>query len=141
MSIPRQAARRADRRSKAEAILTAAARVFLAAGFGAVTMDAIAEGANVSKATVYAHFGGKDELFRAVIEHVRAISEQRVGGYSVEGLDPHDIVGSLTAIAARYLDLVLSREAIALNRIIMAEVGRFPVLGQIFWSSGPERHR
>ena len=53
----------------------------------------------------------------------------------------HDMVGSLTVIATRYLDLVLAREAIALNRIIMAEVTRFPMLRQIFWSAGPERHR
>jgi len=51
------------------------------------------------------------------------------------------MVGSLTVIATRYLDLVLAREAIALNRIIMAEVTRFPTLRQIFWSAGPERHR
>ena len=38
--------------SKAESILAAAKRSFLAAGFGAVSMDAIAREAGVSKATV-----------------------------------------------------------------------------------------
>ena len=58
--------------SKAESILAAAKRTFLAAGFGAVSMDTIAREAGVSKATVYAHFAGKEELFGAVIgrEHV-----------------------------------------------------------------------
>jgi TetR/AcrR family transcriptional repressor of mexJK operon len=51
--------------SKAESILAAAKRSFLAAGFGAVSMDAIAREAGVSKATVYAHFAGKEELFGA----------------------------------------------------------------------------
>jgi hypothetical protein len=36
---------------------------------------------------------------------------------------------------------VLSPEAIALNRIIIAEVTRFPVLGEVFWAAGPERTR
>ena len=54
--------------SKAESILAAAKRAFLAAGFEAVSMDAIAREAGVSKATVYAHFGSKEELFGAVIE-------------------------------------------------------------------------
>src|SRR5438132_7670142 len=102
--------------SKAESILAAAKRSFLAAGFGAVTMDAIAREAGVSKATVYAHFSGKEELFGAIV--VR-LSERRFGGFSVEALDPVDIEASLTAIARRFLDLVLSPEGIALNRFIL----------------------
>ncbi|HEX3954595.1 MAG TPA: TetR/AcrR family transcriptional regulator [Stellaceae bacterium] len=124
--------------SKAEAILAAAERTFLASGFGAVSMDAIAREAGVSKATVYAHFSGKEELFGAVVEHV---STRRFGGFSVEALDPRDIEASLTTIAVRFLDLVLSPEAIAVNRIIIGEVTRFPVLGQVFWAAGPERTR
>jgi TetR/AcrR family transcriptional regulator, mexJK operon transcriptional repressor len=124
---------------KAEAILAAAERAFLAAGFGAVTMDAIAREAGVSKATVYAHYGGgKEELFGAVVAH---LSRRRFHGFSVEALDPAAIEASLTTIAQRFLDLVLSPEAIALNRIIIAEVTRFPVLGEVFWAAGPERTR
>jgi TetR/AcrR family transcriptional regulator, mexJK operon transcriptional repressor len=123
---------------KAEAILAAAERAFLASGFGAVTMDVIAREAGVSKATVYAHFTGKEELFGAIVARV---SERRFGGFSVEALDPVDIAASLIAIAQRFLDLVLSPEGIALNRILLGEVTRFPVLGQVFWAAGPERHR
>jgi TetR/AcrR family transcriptional regulator, mexJK operon transcriptional repressor len=125
-------------RGKAEAVLAAAERAFLAGGFGAVTMDAIARGAGVSKATVYAHYASKEALFGAVIAR---LSERRFHGFSVEALDPVDIEASLTAIAIRFLDLVLSREAIALNRIIIAEVIRFPALGAVFWDAGPERTR
>jgi TetR/AcrR family transcriptional repressor of mexJK operon len=123
---------------KAEMILAAAERAFLASGFGAVTMDAIAREAGVSKATVYAHFAGKEALFGAVIAHV---SERRYDGFSIETLDPQDIEASLTTIARRFLDLVLSPEVIALNRIIIGEVTRFPVLAQVFWEAGPERTR
>ena len=129
---------RGEAGGKAETILAAAESAFLASGFGAVTMDAIARGAGVSKATVYAHFTGKEELFGAIVARV---SERRFGGFSVEALDPVDIEASLTAIAHRFLDLVLSPEGIALNRILLGEVTRFPVLGQVFWAAGPERHR
>src|SRR5215470_13354539 len=112
---------------KGEAVLAAAERAFLAAGFGAVTMDAIAREAGVSKATVYAHYAGKEALFGAVIAD---LSERRFHGFSVEALDPEDIAASLTTIATRFLDLVLSSEAIALNRIIIGEVTRFPMLGE-----------
>ncbi len=138
MSVPRGVAGRGEPVGKAEMILAAAERAFLASGFGAVTMDAIAREAGVSKATVYAHFSGKEELFGAIV--VR-LSERRFGGFSVEALDPVDIEASLTAIARRFLDLVLSPEGIALNRIILSEVTRVPVLGQVFWAAGPERHR
>jgi len=123
---------------KAAIILRAGRRAFLANGFGAVSMDAIAREAGVSKATIYAHFGSKEELFGAVVADV---AEQRFGGFSARELDPLDIEASLGTIARRFLDLVLSPEAVAVNRIIIGEVTRFPVLGEVFWQSGPERNR
>lgn len=138
MSMPVGIARRSETVGKAEAVLAAAERAFLAGGFGAVSMDAIARAAGVSKATVYAHYTGKEELFGAVVAH---LTERRLRGFSVTALDPGDIAASLTTIAARFLDLVLSPEAIALNRIIIGEVTRFPALGEVFWAAGPEHHR
>ena len=138
MSVPRRVAGPDGPVGKAETVLAAAERAFLAGGFGAVTMDAVAREAGVSKATVYAHFHGKEELFGAVVAHV---SKRRFGGFSVEALDPVDIEKSLTTIASRFLDLVLSPEAIAVNRIIIGEVTRFPALGQVFWAAGPDRTR
>ncbi len=78
---------------KAESILAAAKRAFLAAGFGAVSMDTIAREAGVSKATVYAHFGSKEELFGAVIERE---CEQYFDRFSAGELDPRDVRASLT---------------------------------------------
>jgi TetR/AcrR family transcriptional regulator, mexJK operon transcriptional repressor len=124
--------------SKAESILAAAKRMFLEHGFGAVTMDALARTAGVSKATVYAHFAGKEELFGAVIERQ---CEQYFSGFSADELDPRDVRGSLGVVGRRFLDLVLSPDGIALYRIIVAEVSRFPALGQVFWRAGPERER
>src|ERR1051325_3915014 len=129
---------REELRGKGEAVLAAAECAFLDAGFGAVTMDAIARAAGVSKATVYAHYASKEALFGAVVAR---LSERRFHGFSIEAFDPVDIERSLAAIATRFLDLVLSPEAIALNRIIIAEVIRFPALGAVFWEAGPERTR
>ena len=123
---------------KAADILAAARREFLASGFGAVSMDAIAREAGVSKATVYAHFAGKEELFGAVVGEM---SERYFGGFSASELDPVDVGASLATLARQFLDLLLSPDAIALNRIIIAEVVRFPALGEVFWRAGPERTR
>jgi AcrR family transcriptional regulator len=123
---------------KAAAILAAARRAFLAAGFGAVSMDAIARQAAVSKATVYAHFASKEELFGAVIADM---SERYFSGFSASELDPGDAAASLKTLAHRYLDLLLSPEAVAVNRVIIGEVVRFPALGEVFWRAGPVRIR
>src|SRR5215472_10581158 len=123
---------------KAESILAAAKRTFLAAGFGAVSMDSIAREARVSKATVYAHFGSKEELFGAVIERE---CERYFASFSPGELDPSDVRASLTVLGRRFLELILSPDGIALHRIISGEVSRFPMLGEIFWRAGPERQR
>jgi TetR/AcrR family transcriptional repressor of mexJK operon len=122
---------------KVESILAGAKRTFLAHGFGAVSMDTIAREAGVSKATVYAHFGSKEELFGAVIGRE---CEHRFAGLSASELDPRDVRTSLTTLGCRFLELVLSPDAIALHRIILGEVTRFPVLGRVFWRAGPERN-
>jgi TetR/AcrR family transcriptional repressor of mexJK operon len=123
---------------KAESILAAARRMFMASGFGAVSMDAIARDAGASKATLYAYFSSKEELFGAVV----ALEGQRYfAGFSARELDPGAVEASLTEIAHRFLDLVLSPDAIAVNRITVAEAVRFPQLGEVFWRAGPERTR
>jgi TetR/AcrR family transcriptional regulator, mexJK operon transcriptional repressor len=124
--------------SKAESILAAAKRAFLTAGFGAVSMDAIAREAGVSKATVYAYFAGKEELFGAVIG---GECERYFARVPSSELDPLDVRASLSILGRRFLDLLLSPDGIALHRLILAEVTRFPGLGEIFWRAGPERQR
>ena len=123
---------------KAESILAAARRMFLASGFGAVSMDAIAREAGASKATLYAYFASKEELFGAV---VAGEGERYFRGFSAQELDPTQVEASLTEIAERFLELVLSPDAIAVNRITIAEAVRFPQLGEVFWRAGPERTR
>jgi TetR/AcrR family transcriptional regulator, mexJK operon transcriptional repressor len=123
---------------KAESILAAAQRTFLASGFGAASMDAIAREAGASKATVYAYFASKEELFGAVVGRE---SERFAQGFTAGALDPGDVEGSLRVIADRFLRLLLSPEVIAINRIIIGEVARFPVLAEVFWQAGPERIR
>jgi TetR/AcrR family transcriptional regulator, mexJK operon transcriptional repressor len=136
--MAQSAVRQAPLGDKAESILAAAKRAFLANGYGAVSMDLIAREAGVSKATVYAHFAGKEDLFGAVIA---SECESYFASFTAGELDPGDMRGSLEVLGRRFLDLVLSPDAIALHRIIVAEVTRFPALGEVFWRAGPERER
>jgi AcrR family transcriptional regulator len=52
-------------------MLRVAERAFAERGFHAASVDAIAEGAGISKPMVYAYFGSKDGLYRACMARAR----------------------------------------------------------------------
>lgn len=60
--------RQAQARRSQEAVLEAAQRQFLRAGYGATTIAAIAADAGVSVETIYKAFGGKPGLVRAIYD-------------------------------------------------------------------------
>src|SRR4051794_18810692 len=49
-------------------VLAAARRVFLAKGYAGATLEAVAEEAGFSKGVVYSQFGGKADLFLALLD-------------------------------------------------------------------------
>ena len=57
--------------AKRRQIIDGASRVFLAQGFDAASMGAIAREAGVSKGTLYVYFKSKEELFEAIVEEQR----------------------------------------------------------------------
>jgi AcrR family transcriptional regulator len=66
--------------STGEAIAAAALAEFTAFGYRRASIESIARRAQVSRATVYAHCSGKEELFRALVsrlheEHLAAMRE------------------------------------------------------------------
>src|SRR5438552_18969192 len=87
---------------KAALILRGARRAFLAGGFGAVSMDAIAREAGVSKETVYAHFGRMEDLFGAVVAYV---AELRFAGFLVRGIATSELAALIRKISHVYLVL------------------------------------
>ncbi|WP_024801695.1 TetR/AcrR family transcriptional regulator [Nocardia sp. BMG51109] len=52
-------------------LLDAAEEVFAKQGFGGAALDDIAEVAGYTRGAIYSHFGGKEELFLAVLERHR----------------------------------------------------------------------
>lgn len=70
VSGPRAAA--VEPSAKQQALIEAATRLFSLYGLRRTTMEQIARDAGVAKATAYAHFGNKDEVFVAVCESVAA---------------------------------------------------------------------
>lgn len=123
---------------KRRAILTAATDLFAARGYGAVSMDAIARGADVSKATLYAHFESKDVLFATIVRD--ACQENFVPENALPGQDT-DIESALHGMGARVLRFFLEERCLAIHRLVIAESPRFPELGRAFYRNGPEAGR
>lgn len=123
---------------KRRAMLRAAGELFIARGYGAVSMDAIAREAGVSKATLYAHFASKDRLFATIINE--ACRQNFVVGDFLPA-DAPDLAAALTALGQRMLRFLLEDRALAISRVVTAESMRFPELGRAFYQNGPEVFR
>lgn len=123
-----------DTSSKRNAILDGAIAEFLAQGYAAASMDRIAAGAGVSKATVYNHFESKDRLFMAIMERL-------VLSKFADILEPAQFAARINEppeqllrhMAMTMLQVpVQDREYLGLIRTVIAESGRFPELAQTF---------
>lgn len=119
---------------KRQSIVDAARELFVSQGYGAVSMEAIARAAGVSKATLYAHFASKDQLFASII------NEACQSNVMVRDLLPGPEDGlrqGLVLIAQRMLGFFLEERTLAIHRVVIAESLRFPELGQAFYDNGP----
>jgi TetR/AcrR family transcriptional regulator, mexJK operon transcriptional repressor len=116
-----------DRRSPAKhaAILNAATGVFLREGYARASVDAIAEAAGVGKQTVYGHFGDKQQLFLAVVEHIHAAHPLNGTDLITDTGDP---LADLTAAATWLIRAVTTPEIAALHRLTIAELTHHPEL-------------
>jgi TetR/AcrR family transcriptional repressor of mexJK operon len=119
--------------SKRQCILAAAQQVFMEMGYAMASMDAVASRANVSKATIYAYFDGK----RALFEHIVRERCQHVSGVADMPSEAVDGRAALRQLATRLLGLILSPEALAMHRVVVAEAPRLPELGEAFYAAGP----
>ena len=135
---------------KTERILDAARHVFLRIGYGAAAVDTIAAIANVSKATLYTRFESKQALFAAMIERECRLCSQRMA--LAEQAPAADLPEALRRIAETLLDIFAEPQNVAILRLVIAEIPRFPELGTLFYEAGPavtranvaaflERHR
>ncbi len=119
-------------RQKISRILEAARTLFARHGYGATSMDTVAADANVGKATVYAHFRSKAELFAAVIA-----DEGKTHMVSLDAPAEAPVEGVLSRFGREAFTLLLAPNTTSFVRMIMAEAPRFPELGEIFYQTGP----
>lgn len=126
---------RSKNENKRQQILTAATILFTEKGYAATSMEALAKQADVSKQTVYSHFGSKDELFAASIE--QKCDSYEMINFSLDDLS--DPKNTLMQLAKRFIVMLTSKEALAVHKICSYESNSYPQLSELFYSAGPER--
>jgi len=141
-SSPGRRVRSGGRPSKSAAlqlqdrILEAATQLFLMAGYASTSIEAIAARAGISKKTFYHRFDDKAALFAAVvhriIERIRPPPEVPL----LQGGRLDEILRRLAGIILR---AALSPQALALNRLVVAESVRFPDLVRVLHQDSASR--
>ena len=131
--IKQRISERTKSEAKTAAVLKGAMKEFLQNGYAGTSMDKVAKSAGVSKATVYSHFGDKENLFNVVIQDlVKDEFQQFMGLEKPQSLeqDPQVVLSAMTTkMLANFQN---NRSFQDFMRIIVGESGRFPELAKAY---------
>ena len=121
----------------------AATRMFLANGFDATSLEAVAEEAGVSKATVYAHYTDKRGLFAEVLRaRIAYWLEPLARAAELESADGNrckHLPQKLHAVSRYVIDVLTKPEMISLQRSLIATAPEFPELAELAEKEGRQR--
>src|SRR5258708_23196260 len=109
-------------------IVDAATDLFLTHGFGATSIEAVAQRVGISKRTFYHRFEDKPALFAAVVHRIIQRLRPRADVPLIEGAD---LQAMLERLAALILRAALSSHAIALHPLIVPQTTRLPKLAAV----------
>jgi TetR/AcrR family transcriptional regulator, mexJK operon transcriptional repressor len=119
---------------KRHLIMEAAADLFMEQGFDITSMGAIAERAEVSKQTVYSHFGSKEKVFVASVEN-RCMMESLEPDFFCE---QRPIADMLLELARRFHRLLMSEGGVNVMRFCESNAATHPQLSELFYNAGPD---
>lgn len=121
-------------------ILKASAKLFLANGYDDTRLDEIVQIARVSKTSIYKLFGGKRELFIAMIEYFC----DRVVHSVYREDDPQaatigDVKATLTQWGHDYLKSLLHEDRVAAFRLTLSVSPRIDEASKLYYEAGPQQ--
>ena len=132
-------ARRGGRPSREQAallgdrILDVAADLFLTEGYGATSIEAVAQRAKISKRTFYHRFPDKAALFDAVLRRIIQGIRPSPDAPLFECGDLSEVLRRLARLAVR---ASVAPMTLALTRLMLTEAQRFPELAAIVAREG-----
>ncbi|PZQ44104.1 MAG: TetR family transcriptional regulator [Micavibrio aeruginosavorus] len=124
------------KKTKRDEILETASKLFIENGFQSVSMDQLAAAVPVSKPTLYTHFQDKRDIFAAVLAERCELALESLRADLVSHGSPK---GQIRAFGQHFLDLLLSKQALQLHKVIVAESDAFPEMARMFYETGPRR--
>lgn len=117
-------------------IYEAARHVFAEKGFAATSMEAIARAAGVSTKTVYRLIDNKAVLFEQM---VRQRIDRFVNAVNLSACENRNFEVALGDALIICGELVLDREVIAIQRMILSESDAFPQMAEAFYAYAMQR--
>jgi TetR/AcrR family transcriptional regulator of autoinduction and epiphytic fitness len=118
---------KARRAGSWDAIVKAAERLFFERGFGAVSMDELAEAAGVARRTLYNQFASKEEIFREMLGSASAQLEKAFpSGIETQG----DVEEVLRLVARTILELHKIPEYVGFLRMALVDSRQFPWIAE-----------
>lgn len=126
-------ARKVDE-EKRQAVLDAAARMFLDRGYEGVSIDDVADAAGVARRTVYNRFKSKEVLFDGVAEAVW--SDLRSSVETIPFNEQANSVEAVATVARVVAEFWLRPQAMDFLRLAISEGPRFPKLAESYFNSG-----
>lgn len=116
-------------RGSREAIVDAAAQLFLERGFASVSMDDLAEAAGVARRTLYNQFASKEDIFREVLLRVSDQFEDLLPpGIETQG----DVEDVLRLVSRAILELHKRPGYLGFFRMVVADSRQFPWISEAF---------
>lgn len=136
MAVPSDPPSRHDR--KHQVITNAATELFLTNGYTRTSMDDVARRAQVSKQTIYMHFGDKERLLFEIVTSIMTAASDPFD-HEIHRLgESDDLAADFRTHAREQLALVMAPRPLQLRRLVTAEAVAFPELGRLFYERGPE---
>lgn len=127
----------ADLEMRNQELIEAAGRLFLKNGYTRTSLESIAREARVAVRTIYVKFGGKAGLLKAVLASRR---ERLFAGRDMD-TDTRPLRTIVDEFARDFYALLVEPDAIALQRVVIAESGSNPELADAFYEGGPRMTR
>ena len=129
--------RAADLEARNKNLITKAGQLFLELGYGKVSLECIAREAHVAVRTIYVKFGGKAGLFKEVLIANRG---RFISPHEMEtDLRPmKEVIGEFSE---HFLAMITAPEALAVQRMVVAEAKNNPELAHSFYDAGPRQSR
>lgn len=114
-------------------LIRTAGELFVQHGYGKVSLEMIAREAHVAVRTIYVKFGGKTGLLKA------ALLEYRARFYKDQDLqtDNRPVREIIDEFAEHMHDMIMSPQAISIQRMVLTEAPTNPELAKTFYDTGP----